>query len=1043
MRGRITVLALALLAVASPAWAGSFVEEFTTTTYRDAGTTTADWDTTTGVVRLFPLDVLNPLATFDAGSDVTGVDIWGDHGYVTYAGSPGVDVGVVDISDPSTPVPAGVLDTQDPRDVTLVGDRAYVADGTAGLRIFDITNPAASPQLGIFATGGVAQQVVVRGGLAYVACGSAGLRILDVSNPATPSLVGQFVPATPVVDVALAGIHAFVAEASTAIHVLDIDDPALPVAVGSYSGVGDAQRIDLDGDRIYIADRLVGVIVLDVSEPTVPVFAGFAATGGQVLDVEVDGDYLYVADDTAGLVVLDVTHSGSIATVDAIATAGTATRVVREGVLAFVADRTGGLQVIEVAITPSSLRAAGPNLLLPGYPNKSDVFGNLGFVALNGGGALSILDLTDPQALTILSTYFGPGTARSVVVDGEYAYIGTSSTGLEILDVSDPTAPTLVGTINPGNFLQDLTIDGTLLYGAHGSLGLQIFDVSDRSNPALIGSYATANATEVIVQGDLAYVGDNGTLQILDVSNPVSPSFRGSLTVGARGIDLQGDLLAAAGGSSGFSLVDITSTTAPALLHAGTSSGFVYDVRLDGDLLYVSEGNAGLRAYDVSDPTSPTLLATSDYTPIVPFVVHTQIIGDFALTGLSSTNSLMSMTRIRGRTLDYGRNVAQSLEVDGADESIRSVRLQPFPEDVGMTFEVSANGGLSWQSVVPSPFWQSISAVGTELLWRGTFTGGAGPSTSSLDRLELEWLGDAPEIETVEDIPQDEGRQVRVTWRPSAFDQFGSTTPILDYVIYRRIDPLPKAAPPGDWDFVCVVPAGGQPTYSKVVPTLADSTIVGGQHLSTFYVRALSDTPGLDFDSPPVAGYSVDNLAPPPPTSFTAVPQGGSGNQLDWDPSPVDDFDYFRIYRSGVPGFTPGPANLVHETIADAWFDSGAGGAYYQIHAVDFSGNEGGYSGTAVVTGVPVLPTATVLHQNRPNPFNPATTIRFDLPARADVVLDVFDVAGRRVARLVDATLPAGPHVARWDAGGLPTGAYFYRLDAGGPIVTRKAILLK
>jgi hypothetical protein len=90
----------------------------------------------------------------------------------------------------------------------------------------------------------------------------------------------------------------------------------------------------------------------------------------------------------------------------------------------------------------------------------------------------------------------------------------------------------------------------------------------------------------------------------------------------------------------------------------------------------------------------------------------------------------------------------------------------------------------------------------------------------------------------------------------------------------------------------------------------------------------------------------------------------------------------------------------------------------------------------------------TSLHANHPNPFNPSTTIRYELGAAADVRLRVFDAAGRRVRTLVDAREGAGPHAVvfdgRDDAGRpMASGVYFYRLEAGAYAQTRKMVLLK
>ena len=101
------------------------------------------------------------------------------------------------------------------------------------------------------------------------------------------------------------------------------------------------------------------------------------------------------------------------------------------------------------------------------------------------------------------------------------------------------------------------------------------------------------------------------------------------------------------------------------------------------------------------------------------------------------------------------------------------------------------------------------------------------------------------------------------------------------------------------------------------------------------------------------------------------------------------------------------------------------------------------------VAGRMPLPAATRLHPNYPNPFNPATTIVFDLAHGGSVRVDVFDVAGRRVRTLVNAKLDAGwNHRASWNGRdetgqAVATGLYFCRLEAAGQSATRKLVLLK
>ena len=89
------------------------------------------------------------------------------------------------------------------------------------------------------------------------------------------------------------------------------------------------------------------------------------------------------------------------------------------------------------------------------------------------------------------------------------------------------------------------------------------------------------------------------------------------------------------------------------------------------------------------------------------------------------------------------------------------------------------------------------------------------------------------------------------------------------------------------------------------------------------------------------------------------------------------------------------------------------------------------------------LPDAFTLEQNTPNPFNPATTIRYKLRGAMHVSLKVYDVLGRAVATLVDEFQSAGPHVIGFEAGQLSSGIYFYRMQTPAAGETRRMLLVK
>ncbi|RKX23974.1 MAG: hypothetical protein DRP45_09250 [Candidatus Zixiibacteriota bacterium] len=94
------------------------------------------------------------------------------------------------------------------------------------------------------------------------------------------------------------------------------------------------------------------------------------------------------------------------------------------------------------------------------------------------------------------------------------------------------------------------------------------------------------------------------------------------------------------------------------------------------------------------------------------------------------------------------------------------------------------------------------------------------------------------------------------------------------------------------------------------------------------------------------------------------------------------------------------------------------------------------------------LPTSFELAQNYPNPFNPSTSIELSLPQAGHVTLDVFNVLGQKVRRLIDQCLSAGVHRVVFDGrtswgSQLATGVYFYRLQSDDFSETKKMLLLK
>ncbi|HEY3250340.1 MAG TPA: T9SS type A sorting domain-containing protein, partial [Ignavibacteria bacterium] len=145
-------------------------------------------------------------------------------------------------------------------------------------------------------------------------------------------------------------------------------------------------------------------------------------------------------------------------------------------------------------------------------------------------------------------------------------------------------------------------------------------------------------------------------------------------------------------------------------------------------------------------------------------------------------------------------------------------------------------------------------------------------------------------------------------------------------------------------------------------------------------------------------------------------------------------------YALGINNFnvdyTAPAGNYRH--ISGGW----VGGPFWAVR------DNGGISYRAAFGGInPIgseIPNEFSLHQNFPNPFNPSTSIRFDLPKSSFVKLTVYTSLGSEVAALVNENLIAGSYEYKWNASDrISSGIYYYSLEAGSFRETKKMILIK
>ncbi|MBZ0269496.1 T9SS type A sorting domain-containing protein, partial [bacterium] len=1035
--------------------------DFDTTLYQDVVGTSADWNTADGELKLFPF-APTLVGSYGPVANAISVVVSGDLAFL--AG--GIDgLVILDITDPANPVLLGTYDTAGvTQSVVVSGDYAFVADADPGMLVIDISDPTSPGLLGTYNPPGSVTDVAVAGDVAFVATLSM-LRVVDIGDPTNPTEIGAFNPAGFAFGVFVAGNHAFLAEGSDGLEILDISNPAVPTLVGSYVTPGLARSVVVAGEHAFVTTGSSGLHVIDVRDPANPMLAGSYDTPGSSSGLFVDGDRLFVGDGASGLQVFDIIDPALPTLMATYDTPDLAQDVVVAGEHAFVADRTG-LQVLRVR-EPWAPIFVG---FQPTSDTPRDVFvsGDLAFVAATFGG-LEVSDISDPAAPALLGSVSLLGDAQGVFVDGECAFVAAGTSGLHMVDVSDPANPFLLGTYDTPGVAEDAFVSGDLAFVADGQSGVQVLDVSVPATPVLLGNYDTPGSCHgIFASGDYVFVTDAALgLLVLDVSDPAHPAFAGNeMTIFAVDVFVSGDHAFVADGPGGLQVLDVSDPASPALLGTYNSPGIATGVRVAGDYAFLAESNGtgGLFVVDISDPTLPTLVGS--YT-LFGGAEHAVLAGDHVFAANQNGFGLVAY-RVFQSDVVTDANVGQSLAVDDANDAIVRARLSTT-QTAFVSWEVSANGGVNWQNIGPSGSWISFTSPGSDLRWRSTLNWTPTAAPPSVQGLQIEWLNDFARVTAVTDIPDDQGLQVRVEWARSGHDFLEDPTQIVEYAVYRRVDPALRTpsrgiSQPGirnasvagqqhaqrmmaaGWDFLMTVPVRVEDDYAVVVPTLADSSIAGGQHFTTFMVSALTATPGVFFDSPPDSGYSVDNLAPSVPINLNLA-----GGVLSWDAASDPDFDYHTVYGSAAQTLDETATQLGYTV--DVVFDvSTTPFAYYHVTTSDAAGNESPPAtlGNAVTgaLGTFAVPTRFGMATPRPNPFRGATTIRFEVPRDEYVRIGVYDTMGRHVRTVGNGHRAAGRHEVLWDGaddGGsrVGSGVYFVRIEAGAFRAARRVVVLR
>ncbi len=571
-------------------------------------------------------------ASYDTPGYAWNVEVYGDYLYVAdgFAG-----LLVLNVTNPAAPSEVGSCSaTNRVFDVAVTADYVYLADGTAGLRVVDVTDPSNPVAPFGCAYGaetseeaeGTAFGVFVVGEVAYLAAGTAGLRVVDIADPTNPDPIDSYDTPGRAHAVAVSQAAAYVADDSGGLRVIDVSpQPALTI-VGQAATDGNAEGIAATDDVAYVADGSGGLLAFDVLDATEPLELWSCTTGiSQAMDVDIEGDYAYVADWGNGLVVVD--KSGAGCTIGSVATGGHPSGIAISGNRAYVAAGEVGLVCCD--ITTPSTPAVLWTVDTPGAANDVALSDDHAYVA-DGSTGLQIVDIVTPSPAVVASestsgysfgidyaTDVGPGSA-------DYVFLASGDAGLDAINVNNPLAPSKDDTLALAGSAHSVSVYQQYAYVSVGGHGVAVVDISDPADLTFVTSCGTPSVpgpSDLVVAGGYAYVADaESGLVVVDLLPPYTElASRQSPAAGER-LDVAGQndgsaLTYVASRLAGLQIVQVSDADEaanPALIRTAQGFGDVTDVSVADAYAYVTDINGRLSVVNLSNPTNPSLVGHTE-----------------------------------------------------------------------------------------------------------------------------------------------------------------------------------------------------------------------------------------------------------------------------------------------------------------------------------------------------------------------------------------------------------------------------------------------
>jgi len=609
------------------------------------------------------------------------------------------------------------------------------------------------------------------------------------------------------------------------------------------------------------------------------------------------------------------------------------------------------------------------------------------------------------------------GKAWSTVIQDFRLYVASGYSGVQVYDLSvNPENPFYLGYYDAPGDVHNLSVVGDSLYVACGQAGFEII------NKALI--FAPLNTGN---SDDRRFVQSESAEPERDIMDYIGPgrSILGAPLLDSFTFDIKiaRDSLAVIAQWDSVKILKVKSDNRRFIydiIDGKVTPGGAYEVESRGDYIYLSENNFGMRILSFTDIDA----VIGEYeTPGKSYGFDIE--GDYLYLAASESGlHILNISNPEAPSLVSTFDTdLEALDADGYAVDVTIAGDYAYVSEWGeavVVVDISDPGSpvLAGYSEMEDILegnavnWPWGVVLSDTVVYAADYNGGvkilrASPSfTSSSYAARSKTITEGPD--EISRVKMDTEQEGSISWRVSA-DGGANWQPI---------------EPDGNW-------------YDLNAP---GNELMWG---STHYPAG-----GLNISS--CSSLTIQYASPVATTlSGSRVVFDESVVRLEWSMTAMEDNSSFIISRSSYPednfrrlAVIDSGSELEYSYEDSDWESNST--YHYRVYAE----NEGNQILLFESGPVSVPASMLSLYQNEPNPFNPSTRIRYNLPEKARVVLNIYDVSGRLVKSLVEGVRDKGINSVVWngkdDSGrAVNSGVYFYTLNSESGKITRKLVLLR